>query len=846
MMRRVYKVWRLVAVLFCVPALAGAQGVPSPALVLGYEIGDRFTDVAGVERYMEALAAASDLVSVDRYGTSPEGRPLLQVLIASPRYRARMDEILRLNLELTDPNTPAARAEEIAASNPVVVYYTYGVHGNESASTEAAIWTAYDLASGSPDFAGVLDSVVVVMDPAANPDGRERYVSHFLQTALARARPGLELRERREPWPGGRYNHYLFDLNRDWAWLTQPETRSRLERYRRYMPQVHVDFHEMGLASSYFFFPAADPINPIYPPHVMEWGERFGDANARAMDREGLLYYTGQNFDLFYPGYGDSWPSLLGAVGMTYEQGGGGAGGLQVERPDGSILTLRDRAFGHRTTGAATLRTAAAGRRELLLGFAALHRTVEEGLDDVYLVPGEDPSRAAALVRLLREHGVEVERSDEELPMETFPHRGFTSRDVLPVGTYRVRSRQPMGRLAGALLRPDNFLEGTATYDITAWALPYAYGVEAHSSVRPAGGNWIPVGTGPGGFEGAASGVGTYGYLLRPSFSVTPGIVRFLEEEGRVSAIADTFSIGEVSYPRGTFFFPRSRNADLDAQLAAAGLAEAVIPVASGRTTSGPDLGTDDAAPLRLPRLALLAGEGTSPPSAGAHWFFLESVLDFPFDMLNLSDLGSLPLAEYDVIVVPSGGPQSVLGEPEIEGLERWVRAGGTLVAVGGAARDLGESLAGAVPRLSVEEEDPDQDERLDRALRSREEREADRWRERTPGTIFQAQLDPDHPLSFGAEAGGPQGRVFVLSTGAGFEPDEAFESVAYFPEDLDRISGVVSEETLERLARSSWLIQHPLGEGSVILFADDPLFRMFWYGGFQLLANAILVAPAF
>jgi len=822
-----------------------AQSIPSPAEVLGYEIGERFTDVAGVERYFEALAGASELVTVDRYGMSPEGRPLVQALFASPEHRARLDEILRLNRELTDPDTPEERAREIAAVNPAIVYLTYGIHGNESASSEAALWTAHDLVAAGSEFAGVLDSLVIVMDPAANPDGRDRYVGFHRQAAQLRANPNPEIRERREPWPGGRFNHYLFDLNRDWAWLSQPETRMRLERYHRYSPQVHVDFHEMGYASSYFFFPAADPINPIYPDHILEWGRRFGDGNARAMDREGLLYYTGQNFDLFYPGYGDSWPSLLGAVGMTYEQAGGGFGGLQIERPDGSILTLRDRAFGHRTTGHATLETAAAGKSELLLGFAAFHRGVDDGLDDVYLVPGDDPSRALGLVALLRDHGIEVERADAEVRLDVEPHWGFQARDVLPAGAYRIRARQPRGRLAGALLRPDNFLDATSSYDITAWALPYAYGVEAHSAAGPSAGSWTAVTVAQGPSDPEIPTPGGYGYLLTPSFAHMPGLVHFLEREGRVLAVADGFEIDGVDYPAGTLFFPRGRNTDLDRRLEEAGLGGVVRPVASGRTTRGPDLGTDSSSSLRLPRVALLAGEGTTPTSFGVHWFFLEQLLDLPFDIVNVGDVRSVGLEAYDVILVPGGNPIEALGQDGVGRLEAWVRGGGTLVAVAAAARRLAGPLAGVEERTQ-NDGDLDRDDLLARALRSREERELEDWRERTPGTILTVHLDPGHPLSFGAEAGGLPGRTFVLSAGTAFEPSVEFETVAHFPEGLDRVSGVISDLNLERLERGAWLVDRRVGSGKVILLADDPLYRAFWYGGFQLYANAILLAPVF
>ena len=836
----------LFAVLLALPAGLAAQEVPSPAQVLGYEIGDRFTDGAGVERYMRALADASDLVTLDTYGTTPEGRPLVQVVIAGPEHRARLNEIRGLNRELTDPETPEARAREIASRNPAILYFTYGIHGNESSSPEAAIWTAYDLASGHPDLRGVLDSVVVVMDPNANPDGRDRYVNFYRAAALARANTNRELRERREPWPGGRFNHYLFDLNRDWAWLTQYETRQRLVRYQEWNPQVHVDFHEMGYTTDYFFFPAARPINPIYPDHILEWGRRFGEGNARVMDREGLLYYTAQNFDLFYPSYGDSWPSLLGAIGMTYEQGGGGFAGRQVERPDGTVLTLRARALGHRTTGHATLLTAAHGKTDLLLGFARFHRQVDEGLDDYLLVPGEDHTQVEALVELLRAHEIQVEAAASSFRVSAEPYPGYQARASFPAGTYRVRARQPRGRLAGALLRPDNPLDATSSYDITAWALPFAYGVEAHSARGSAGAQWRPVTEDLSRLGGPLAEEGAYGYLLRPSQSHARALIRFLEEGGWALAMADTFAVADEAFPRGTIFFPRARNEDLDRRLEEAGLGGLVVPVATGFTDRGIDLGSQDSGHLRLPRLALLGGEGTGPTGFGAHWHFLEEVLDVPFDAVNVGDVANLDLSVYDVIVVPSGSPNAELGDRGIEALDQWVRSGGTLVAVAQAARRLAEPLAEVEERAELDEGEPDRDERLDRALRTREQRQLEQWRERVPGTILPVNLDPWHPLAFGVRTGGADDQLFVLSTGVGFEPEEEFETVAYFPRGVDRVSGVISEANLERLDRSSWLLERRLGSGKVILFADDPLFRGFWYSGHQLFTNAILVAPAF
>jgi hypothetical protein len=824
---------------------AQAQRIPSPDEVLGYAIGDRFPTVQEVETYMRALADASPVVSLEVYGRTSQGRPLLQVIFASEGHRQDLDGIVTRNAELTNPNTPLARAQEIARSNPAVLYFTYGIHGNESSSPSAALWTAFDLASGDSGVAGVLEGAVIVMDPVANPDGYDRYVSHQRSTELRRFNTNPGLRERNEPWPGGRPNHYLFDLNRDWAWLTQYESRVRNERFRYWNPQVHVDFHEMGAESSYFFFPAATPINPIYPEHIRTWGLRFGEGNARAMDAEGILYYTSQNFDLFYPGYGDSWPSLLGAIGMTYEQGGGGGASTQYMRRDGTVLTLRDRAYGHRTTGVATLRTAVEGRQALLEGFAGFHREVDADLSDILLVPGEDLGRLEALAELLLRHGIQLRRftSSETLPAN--PHPGFAARSSFPEGTILVPMRQPRGRLAGALLRPDNPLDGSSSYDITAWALPFAYGVEAHSVTRPLpAGRGTPMTAVESRFGGELREAGRYGYLLAPSVSNTPALIRYLEEEGRVFALTEPFTLDGVAYPRGTLFFPRGRNEGVDGLLRSSGLASVVTPIATGRVEEGVDLGTNDRIALRLPRVLLLGGEGTASTGFGAHWHFLEEVLDLPFDAVNMADLGGVDLARYDVILAPPGNPSSVLGQGGMDRLSTWVRAGGTLVASGQAAHRLGASIAGVELRTALEAPSSERDARLARALSTREERADERWAERVPGTILEARLDPSHPLSWGGRAGGSdEDRLFVLSTGVGFEPSEEVESVAWFPEGLSRISGVISADNLARLDRASWIMDHRMGRGRLILFADDPIFRGFWYGTWSLYVNAILLA---
>lgn len=838
----------LTLVAAAVPALAQAPAtVPSPAEVLGHELGERFTDHAGVVRYMEALDASSPRVQVRRYGTTVEGRPLLQVVIAREDYMARLDEVLALNRELSDPDTPPARAREIAARNPAVVYFSYGVHGNESSSSEAAMWTAWDLARGAESVAGVLDSVVVVIDPAVNPDGRDRYVNWYRQAVGAKPNPSPQAREHFEPWPGGRYNHYLFDLNRDWAWLSQPESRARIATWGTWTPQVHVDFHEMGWRSNYFFFPAAEPINPIYPEHTLKWGRRIGEGNARAFDREGWLYYTAESFDLFYPGYGDSWPSLLGAIGMTYEQAGGGRAGLAIDRPDGTTLTLRDRATHHRTSGQATLQTVMAGKTELLLDYAEFHRTVGLGEPDVLLVPGSDPSRVEALVDLLRRQGIEIERAARSFRVDARPHHGFERRREFPEGTYRVRARQTRGRLATTLLQPETTLDATFSYDVSAWSLPFAYGVEAHSADRVPDAGWQVVGEAvlvasePSMSSKAAEQ--PYGYIVAPSFAAWPALVRFLADGGRGVVLDDEVEVAGRRWPAGTIFLPRFLNRELSRRIDEAGLTERATAVASGFTSGGPDLGTEEAYRLELPRVAVLAGDGVYPTSYGAHWFFLERTLGLPFDALPATRIGATHLDAYDVLILPDMSRSAIDGD-RLEHIERWVRSGGTLVAVAGGASIAAEKIAGIELRKPKELEDED-GERLQRALRGRAARELERWEEGVPGTILAVRLDPDHPLAFGAGVDGDPERLYVLhNEGRTFEPNDRFESVAFFPDGLEKVSGVISRRNLERLSQSTWLATRRVGAGRVILFADDPLFRHFWYSGYQLYTNALLLGP--
>jgi hypothetical protein len=816
-------------------AQVGQTLVPSPAEFLGYPLGAKFTTHGDIRDYFRELAGASERLEYAAYGTTTEGRVLIQVAIATPEHLERLEEILRLNAELTEAGTSEARAREIAASNPAVVYFSYGVHGNEASASDAAIWTVYDLLTDAPEVSGALDSLVVIIDPVTNPDGRERYVQWYRSVVGAKPNADPQSREHREPWPGGRYNHYLFDLNRDWAWMTQAETRSRIATWWRWNPQVHVDFHEMGPNSTYFFFPAAAPINPIYPGHVREWWGRFADRNARAFDVRGWTYFTEESFDMLYPGYGDTWPSLHGAIGMTYEQAGGGAAGLAYER-DRDTLTLAMRISQHRTTGSATLRSAAAGKTRLLLDFATAHRTAGEGNPDILLVPGADPQRLNALVDHLLAQGIEVERSAGPRRVSATPYPGYEIRRDFPTGTVRVRARQPRGRLAVTLLQPNTELRAEYSYDISSWSLPYAYGVEAHQAQGGTGSDWTAATTSLPPVDEVAPATG-YGYLVAPWDRSAAGVVRYLTSGGIVRVLARPSTLGGRVWPAGSWFIPVG--AAGAAAIEAAGLGGMVTPVEGGLSESGIDLGSASARTVRLPRVGLIGGDGVAAESFGAHWFHLEQEVGLGADAILLEELTDLDLARYDVIVLPDVTVPE-LDSDLLEILGEWVRSGGRLVAVAKGAEVV--AGVGEVSLRQPRQDEDDEDAALDRLLATREERERREWREGIPGVILPVRLDAGHPLAWGASSDGSADRLFVLhQEGRAFEPMSGAEAVGLFGSELRAVSGAVTPERLERLERSVWLLTMPIGRGNLTLFADDPLFRLFWHATKPLYLNALL-----
>jgi len=838
----------LACALFAASAFA-QQAPPTPDEFLGYKLGERFTPWNRIIDYFHELAAHSNLITVEQFGETYEHRPLILAVITSPKNRANLDAIRTNVKSLANGAVSSDRAAELARTTPAVAWLAYGVHGNESSSAEAAMETASTLVR-DPQSASILDNLVVVIDPLQNPDGRERYVQWFKRTRGIEPDPNPDAFEHYEPWPGGRFNHYLFDMNRDWAWTSQRETLARVNEYRQWMPQVFVDFHEMGYESSYFFPPDAKPLNVNLPKDVNKWLEVFGRGNAESFTKNGWPFFVGETFDLFYPAYGDSWPSLHGAIGMTYEVAGHSRAGSAITRADERVYTLADRIARHYTSGMATLRTAAAHREDLLRYSYDAARTQLAAAETTFLIVPGSPG-FQSLIDTLRRQGLEVGALGEGLTLRaTRIDNGAAESRSFPAGTVVVSTRQPQGGLVQTLLeRTPTFTKGFLEeqrqraqedepdqfYDLTAWSLPLAMNVEAWSTATPVGGVKPYVRGTPAAFRTAP-----YGYLLDGNdANVYRAVGRLLASDVKFSVSEDPISIGDRTFSRGSVVILKGNNKpDLDATLERIGHGETVnfFPVESG-WTGGTALGSERIRFIRDPKIALVGGAGTNPTSYGMLWHTLDVDTPIPHTNLSLDSLRNVDFAHYNVIVLPDGDYADRFGKRGIEKLKAWINGGGTVVAIKGASaflRDKDVDISKLKPWEAPKKKDDDKN-----ATPAEE-----RYNEyRVPGAAFRTTMNDRSYLTLGV----PRAPFVLIEGSQAYQPvTHKVANVVTIVKDDPLIAGVAWPESLDRLKGSPYLVTERYGKGTVITFADEPHFRLFWRGTLPLFLNAVLYSPSF
>ncbi len=797
------------------------QDLKSPSEFLGYELGTQFTRHHEVVDYYQYVAATiPDRMQLTEYGKTNERRPLLVAYLSSAANMADLENIRQEHLENTTGGGSGSKA---------IVWLSYNVHGNESVGTEASMQTLYELLTEKSDY---LENTVVIMDPCINPDGRDRYVNWYNQYKNSPHMIDPNSKEHHEGWLSGRPNHYMFDLNRDWAWLTQVESQQRLKFFNQWLPHVHVDFHEQGVNNPYYFAPAAEPFHEVITDFQRDFQVTIGKNHARYFDANGWFYFTKEVFDLLYPSYGDTYPTYNGGIGMTYEQGGSGRAGLGIVTRIGDTLTLKDRIAHHRTTGLSTVEVASKNAQKLNDEFKKFYQNNDFKYKS-YVLKG-DLDKIDALTDLLDQHRIVYARAQNTNTKGFVYNTGKTGAMRTSEQSLVVSTDQPKATLVKVLFEPNAKLSDSLTYDITAWSLPYAYGLDALASTSL-------VQTTP--YEeqqvnNTGLDVGAYAFLTDwSSMKDARFLAALLKAKIRVRYAQKPFVMDGKSYARGSLIITRADNKnheDFLKTLEQTANAHQILLTATstGFVEGGKDFGSGYVQMVPDVKVALLSGEPTSTLRFGEIWHFFEQQLHYPVTVIGSAYIKRVDLSEYDVLILPGGwGYKGFMDEGKLADLKEWVSNGGKLIAMGGAIKSLtGEQGFGLKPTESKRDSIVNP--------QSYEASERDRIKEAITGAIFKTKVDPTHPLAYGY-----QDTYFSLKLGADSYQYLDNGTVVYLEDGNTRpVAGFAGSEARKKIGKSLVFGVENHGRGSVVYMVDNPLFRGFWENGKLFFANALFM----
>ena len=826
------------AILVAAPSLF-AQ-LLSPDEFLGYELGERWTPHHRVVSYVQHVADHSNLATIEQYGTTYEHRELVYLVITSEENHTNLEEIRINNLRLA-----GLESGDVTGNTKAVVWLSYNIHGNETSSSEAAMKTLYELVNpDNTESKQWLQEAVVVLDPMMNPDGRDRYVNWFNGVVGATMDPNPEAREHNEPWPGGRSNHYLFDLNRDWAWQTQQESQYRIAVYQKWMPHVHVDFHEMGYNSPYYFAPAAEPFHDVITDWQREFQTQIGLNHTRYFDEEGWLYYTREVFDLFYPSYGDTWPTYNGAIGMTYEKGGGGRAGLGVINAEGDTLTLKDRLTHHHIAGMSTVEVTANNAERVVNEFAAFHDNAinnPAGRYKTFVVKADNnPDKISHLLTFLDSQNIEYGTAGSSRNTNGYNYKtGATERVSINENDVVINVRQSQGQLARVFFEPDPILSDSLTYDITTWEAHYRFGLDGYaleSDISPVK-NITPDNFRVTEFSGALK---PYGYVMEWKSLDDARFLSDITKQGVKSRFSTVdFEIDGRRYDRGSLIIVRDNNRQLGdsfddiVRSSAEAHQRDLYGAATGFVTSGSDFGSNRVSFIEKPDVALVIGEGTSSLSAGEIWHFFDQQLNYPVTLLNSTNFTRADLSNYNKLILPSGSYNQILTDSNMEELSSWVRGGGVLIIIGSANQNFLSRDGFQLSRKITTSQEPTNED----LLRPYDERTRNFVSRSTSGSAYQVTLDTTHPLAYGYDE-----EYFTLKLSAdSYSYLESGFNVGSIREDAYR-SGFVGSDAKPVIENSLSYGVQPYGSGQVVYMIDNPLFRGFWENGKLLFVNAVFL----
>ena len=811
---------------YYLPTINYDPAVPTPQSVFGFVPGEWHLSHDKVVQYMEAVAAASDRVTMETYARSYENRPLLLLTITHPDNHARLDEIRTNHLaKLEDDSRPAEDA-------PVVVYQGFSVHGNEASGGNAAPLLLYYLAAGqSAEVDNILRNAVVLLDPVYNPDGFHRFSTWVnMHKSIHAPVSDPASREYSEVYPRGRTNHYWFDLNRDWLPVQHPESRGRIRNFHKWMPNVLTDHHEMGSNRSFFFQPGIPSrTNPLTPQMNQDLTGRIGEFHAKALDRIGSFYYTKESFDDYYYGKGSTYPDINGSVGILFEQASSRG---HVQDTENGLLTFPFTIRNQLTTALSTLEAALDLRPELLRYqqqfFADARSDFKSNPTKAYIVrsPG-DAGRMRAFLEMVQTHDIDVyaPESDVTAGGKTFP-RGESY--VLPLD-------QRQGRLIGAMFQTQTEFRDSLFYDVSAWNFGHAFNLDFAEVTRLPKLSDEPIDVARRFAVANPLNEDAYAWLIPWTDYYAPRALHKLQQAGiRTKVATEPFTVPEYgTYAAGTILVPRQGQFSEELIDLLGDIAE-MMPVdgiGGGTSTMGPFLGSPKFVSLEMPNVLLVAGPGVSSYDAGEVWHLMDQRYHVPVTMVEPNRLGRVDLSKYNVIVMPNGS-YGDLSKGNIDGLKEWLNAGNTLIAMRGAVR-WAKTNGLANVTFKTEPTRPE----TGNERRPYTQRSADQGANVIGGAIFEAKMDLTHPLAYGySDETLPvfrNTRQFLEVT-----KNDYATPLVYSQNPL--LAGYISDRNLDQLRGSAAVVVAGRGRGRVICMSDNPNFRAFWWGTNKLFANAV------
>ncbi len=808
-----------------------AQTTKTPDEFLGYKLGTKFSFHHRIVDYMRHVAAQNptQIKTID-YGTTFEGRPLMVAVIASPENLARIEEIRTNNLK-----NIGLLEGKATAKVPAIAWLSYNVHGNEAVSSETVMQVLYELLNkNNATTQAVLKNTVVILDPCINPDGRDRYAQWYNRVSNQGGNATPFAIEHNEPWPGGRFNHYLFDPNRDWAWQTQEITQQRVKLYNSWMPHLHADFHEMGVNSPYYMPPSAKPYHEDLSKWQREFQQTLGEFNKKYFDKNFWLYFTKENYDLFYPSYGDTYPSYNGAIGMTYEQGGGGRGGLAIAKEDGDTLTLSQRISHHFATSMGSLEAISSRADKTVEEFTKFFTDKTANGAGVYksfvMKTKGDEAKIQALTGLLDKLQISYGFAQKESNINGFGYQSLKEENFkIESNDLIISTFQPKGTFVKILFEPKTALEDSVTYDLTTWSLAYGYGLKTFAVKEKLAMGNSQFSTINNKIEGKP-----YAYVAAwKSFEDVKFLSQILAKGIKVRFNENPFEIDGRKFDAGSLVITRTNNErmgenfDKIIQSSAKSLNISILATYSGMVSNGNDFGSGSVNVLKNPRVAVISGDGVSPTAFGEVWHFMEQQIKYPITVIDGNSFNRVALDQLDVIILADGSYDKIFGNGDA--LKKWIQGGGKIIAMEGATSYFADKDGYALKK----KKDSSANDKPELKVYGNRERES--IMDQIPGAIYKVELDKTHPLVYGTD-----GVYYSLVRDVyNFDYLKDGWNVGYLKEN-NLVTGFAGKNAKEKMKNTLIFGVQDMGKGKIIYMGDDPLFRGFWYSGKLIFGNAL------